>query len=225
MDAVGSVIFMPSSGTGPGGLGIVTPSLEMGGDEDTRLVAPSVQPVDTGSRAEESAGPAPTTAVPVPLVDPGAIAQIHEKVGRIILAGAKAAREGLIRGNGPFGLTAVDRQRVDELQRIDSAVRQEEKAHAARAGRFAGPPTYTFERGPDGKRYAVAGSVSIRLDLPLSDPATVERALEAVRQAALAPHAPSAQDFRVARLAAMLAGQARAFADAKAAGRILDIAS
>ena len=50
---------------------------------------------------------------------------------------------------------------VRELQQSDAEVRRHEAAHAAAGGEFAGAPTFTYQTGPDGKRYAVGGEVSI----------------------------------------------------------------
>ena len=87
---------------------------------------------------------------------------------------------------------------LSEFRRIDRQVRAHEQAHARVGGPHAGPPQYTFERGPDGRNYAVAGRVDIDLSPVPGDPeATIEK-METVQAAALAPLNPSAQDRRVA---------------------------
>src|SRR5690606_18669390 len=48
---------------------------------------------------------------------------------------------------------------VLELSQRDREVRSHELAHAAVGGQYAGSPSYSFTRGPDGRRYAVAGEV------------------------------------------------------------------
>ncbi|MEM6300588.1 MAG: putative metalloprotease CJM1_0395 family protein [Pseudomonadota bacterium] len=108
------------------------------------------------------------------------------------------------------GLTEQERQQVRELAARDREVRAHEQAHANVGGRFAGAPSYTFQRGPDGRQYAVGGEVSIDVSPVPGDPqATIEKA-RIVRRAALAPAEPSAQDRRVAAEATALEQQARA---------------
>jgi DNA anti-recombination protein RmuC len=68
---------------------------------------------------------------------------------------------------------------------------------------------FTFQRGPDGKRYAVGGEVSIDVSKIPGDPqATLDKA-DQVRRAALAPAEPSAQDRRVASLATQISLEAQ----------------
>ena len=90
---------------------------------------------------------------------------------------------------------------IRELQTRDREVRAHEQAHAAVGGQYAGSPSYEFETGPDGQRYAVAGEVSIDIS-EAGTPEETVRKLQQVRAAALAPAEPSAQDLRVAAEAA-----------------------
>ncbi|PYC21886.1 hypothetical protein DMO17_15625 [Aquipseudomonas alcaligenes] len=99
---------------------------------------------------------------------------------------------------------------IAELASRDREVRAHEQAHAAVGGAYAGAPTYTFARGPDGKRYAVGGEVSIDTSPIPNDPEATLRKMELVQRAALAPAEPSAQDRRVAAQAAAQAAEARA---------------
>lgn len=108
---------------------------------------------------------------------------------------------------GGFGLTEEERRRVDELQERDREVRAHEQAHAGVGGPLTGPPMYEYERGPDGRLYAVAGEVSIQLREGRS-PEETKLLAELARRAALAPRRPSAQDRRVAAEAARLAANA-----------------
>jgi hypothetical protein len=91
----------------------------------------------------------------------------------------------------------VERQ-VAELQRTDQEVRAHEQAHAAAGGQYAGQPSYTYETGPDGREYAVAGEVSIDTSPVADDPEATIAKMEQVKTAATAPVEPSAQDRRVA---------------------------
>ncbi len=97
-------------------------------------------------------------------------------------------------------LSAEDRQVVAQLKRADREVKSHERAHSAAAGPYGGPPTYEFARGPDGRRYAVSGEVSIDAS-PESDPEATVAKMEIVIRAALAPAKPSSQDRSVANQA------------------------
>lgn len=99
---------------------------------------------------------------------------------------------------------------ISELASRDREVRAHEQAHASVGGAYAGAPTYTFKRGPDGKSYAVGGEVGIDTSPIPNDPEATLRKMELVQRAALAPAEPSAQDLRVAAEAAAQATQARA---------------
>ncbi|XLX39944.1 putative metalloprotease CJM1_0395 family protein [Ectopseudomonas mendocina] len=98
---------------------------------------------------------------------------------------------------------------IAELVQRDREVRNHEQAHAAVGGQYAGAPTYSFKRGPDGQRYAVSGEVSIDTAPIPNDPEATLRKMEIVLRAALAPIEPSPQDLRVAALAQAQAAQAR----------------
>lgn len=110
-----------------------------------------------------------------------------------------------------FGeLTEAEQRQVEDLQARDREVRAHEQAHLVVAGPYArGGPTYTFQAGPDGQRYAVGGEVSIDTAPIPGDPAATIRKAQTVRRAALAPAEPSAQDRRVAAAATQLEIQAR----------------
>ena len=97
-----------------------------------------------------------------------------------------------------------DLETIRELAARDREVRAHEQAHQAVGGQYAGGMSLTFERGPDGKRYAVAGEVPIDISpVPGNPEATMIKA-EQVRRAALAPAEPSAQDRSVAAAAMQL---------------------
>jgi len=106
-------------------------------------------------------------------------------------------------------LEADDLQLVRQLQSRDREVRTHEQAHASVGGNLAGAPNLSFTTGPDGKRYAVSGDVSIDVSPVANDPAATIRKLEQVQRAALAPANPSSQDLKVAAQAASSAIQAR----------------
>ncbi|MFN2258111.1 MAG: putative metalloprotease CJM1_0395 family protein [Desulfuromonadaceae bacterium] len=103
----------------------------------------------------------------------------------------------------------AEQQEVQELKQRDQEVRTHEAAHAAVGGQYAGAPSLEYETGPDGKRYAVSGEVSIDLGKVKGDPQETIDKMEQVQAAAMAPAQPSAQDRRVASRAAQIAAQSR----------------
>ncbi len=107
-------------------------------------------------------------------------------------------------------LSAEAQRQVTQLKARDREVRAHEQAHLSAAGPYAGGgPHYQYTQGPDGRRYAVGGEVSIDASPVSGDPeATIDKA-RVVRAAALAPAKPSAQDQRVAAAASKMEIEAR----------------
>jgi hypothetical protein len=66
------------------------------------------------------------------------------------------------------GLSEGERKQLKELKSRDTEVRNHENAHQSAGGQFAGSPSYTYQAGPDGRRYAIGGEVSI--DVSEMDP-------------------------------------------------------
>jgi hypothetical protein len=79
---------------------------------------------------------------------------------------------------------------------------------AAGAGIVRGGASYSFQKGPDGRDYAVGGEVSIDTGEGKTPEETIIK-MERVRAAALAPANPSGQDIRVAADATSKAAKAR----------------
>ena len=98
---------------------------------------------------------------------------------------------------------------VSELKSRDREVRAHEAAHASVGGQYAGAPVFQYQKGPDGRRYAVGGEVSIDASPVPDNPQATIRKLETVRAAALAPADPSPQDRQVAARATALIAEAR----------------
>ena len=99
---------------------------------------------------------------------------------------------------------------LQELKNRDREVRAHEQAHVAVAGQYArGGPFYDYQRGPDGRSYAVGGHVNIDSGKVAGDPEATLRKAEVIRRAALAPAEPSPQDRRVAARAVSMAADAR----------------
>ncbi len=102
------------------------------------------------------------------------------------------------RGADGEPLTDQELRQLTDLKKRDAEVKAHERAHLAAAHGFArGGAHYEYQAGPDGRRYAVGGEVSIDTSAERDPEATV-RKMEIVRRAALAPKNPSAQDRRVA---------------------------
>lgn len=105
-------------------------------------------------------------------------------------------------------LSPEEQRIVKDLQAREVEVHAHEQAHASVGGQYTGTPSYTYETGPDGKRYAVGGEVSVDVSVP-SDPEEAVAKMRRVQQAALAPANPSAQDLRVAAEASRELAQAQ----------------
>ena len=104
----------------------------------------------------------------------------------------------------------VEQRQVQQLAERDREVKAHEQAHQAVGGQYAGAMSLTYERGPDGKNYAIGGEVPIDTGKIANDPqATLDKA-ETIRRAALAPAEPSSQDRRVASQAIQIGLEARA---------------
>lgn len=100
---------------------------------------------------------------------------------------------------------------VMQLKSRDMEVRAHEQAHVAAGGQYVtSGASYSYQTGPDGKRYAVGGEVGIDTSPISGDPQATLAKAQQVQAAALAPAEPSSQDMRVAAQATQMASQARA---------------
>jgi hypothetical protein len=121
---------------------------------------------------------------------------------------SRATSDESARGDIDAELTEEEEKQIEELKQRDAEVRRHEEAHFRAGGRYASTPKYEYQTGPDGKRYAVGGSVDIDTsEIPGDPQATIEKA-RVIKRAALAPEEPSAQDRRVAREADQMAANA-----------------
>jgi hypothetical protein len=143
---------------------------------------------DTGSKIEKSSDPSRTDD------DRRSGSQdLEHSAGK---SGNEVEKNSI--GSGTSELTEEEKEQLRELQKADREVRAHEQAHRSTAGNLAvGATTYRYETGPDGKRYAVAGEVKIRIPEGSTPEETIRIARQA-RRAALAPARPSAQDLAVA---------------------------
>lgn len=196
--SIGSVVSLPAQAR----MGVVVGSTAIGETADGKqrvvMQVKSQAPADETGAKSVPAGP--------DLRPSGALAAAAG--ARTEIRKAEIARD-------PVDLTDAEKQSVDRLRQRDAQVRQEEQAHAGTAGAMAGPIIYEYATGPDGRRYAVGGSVSVRLSNPSGDPAKFADAAAKLSAAANAAHNPSAADLSAARkgyqaAAAALAEQHRA---------------
>jgi len=108
-------------------------------------------------------------------------------------------------------LDSEEKSVLIQLQAIDTKVRAHESAHlSAAAGIAAGGASFTYERGPDGRMYAVAGEVPISVSEGKDPQDTLEK-MRQVEAAAMAPADPSPQDYAVA--ASARSGELKALMD------------
>ncbi len=166
-----------------------------------------VSPEQRAARVVDRQKPGPAeTAV---LTESGRAAATGEPsaTGFAAAAASVAARAGAIaRAEG--GLSPEDLRLIDQLSATDRQVRTHELAHMAAGAGLAGGATFTYQVGPDNQRYAVGGEVSIDTS-PGGDPEETIAKAQQIRAAALAPADPSAQDRKVAAMAAQMASVAR----------------
>lgn len=147
----------------------------------------AVGAVDGGRRGvvQEAQGAAPDEARP----------------GSVEAAGdAEASAEGAQpdEAGAEAELDPAEKAVVQELKARDREVRQHEQAHMSAAGSLAtSGPTYSYQRGPDGRNYAIGGEVGISMSPGRTPQETIARA-ERIVAAALAPAEPSGQDRAVA---------------------------
>ncbi len=100
---------------------------------------------------------------------------------------------------------------LTQLKARDSHVRDHEAAHiAAGSGYVRGGASYSYQKGPDGRSYAVGGEVGIDTSPLPGKPEETAAKMVTVRAAAMAPSDPSAADLAVAAAASLAEAQARA---------------
>ncbi|MFH2124193.1 MAG: putative metalloprotease CJM1_0395 family protein [Pseudomonadota bacterium] len=138
------------------------------------------------------------------------------KEGKILSAGQEAGKtseqdtktstdteQGKPKGSNQLSLDETELRQVQELQQRDAEVRAHEQAHLSSAGQYAsGGPSFSYQTGPNGKRYAVGGSVPIDIGKESTPAATIMK-MRTVKRAALAPANPSAADRQIAAQASM----------------------
>ncbi|MBP0482730.1 putative metalloprotease CJM1_0395 family protein [Sagittula salina] len=140
------------------------------------------------------------------------MAAYHAKIaeGRKADAQALAKQTTVEEGKAPARPEAETRM-IAKLKTRDREVRAHEAAHASIGGAHAGSVSYTYQTGPDGKRYAIGGEVPIDVSPVAGDPEATITKMQQIKAAALAPAEPSSADRRIAATAE--AARAKAQAD------------
>ena len=111
--------------------------------------------------------------------------------------------------NSEEKLTSAEQAQVSKLEARDSAVRQHEAAHIAAGGSvIKSGASFTYQKGPDNKLYAIGGEVAIDTGKEATPEETIAK-MQTVRAAALAPSDPSSTDYQVASSATMMEMRAR----------------
>jgi len=107
---------------------------------------------------------------------------------------------------------AIEQQKaeVEELKARDAEVKAHEHAHASVGGQYAQSPSFKYEKGADGQRYATDGEVQIDVSIVPGDPLATINKMKQVYAAAMAPIDPSSADIRVAAQALQKMNEAKA---------------
>ncbi len=101
-----------------------------------------------------------------------------------------------------------DKEKIANLKQRDQEVRRHEQAHKNAGSGLTGNPIYEFETGPDGRQYAVEGSVEIDTSKEVDPEKTIKKA-EKIQAAALAPADPSTADKAAASKARQMEQEAQ----------------
>lgn len=97
---------------------------------------------------------------------------------------------------------------IARLKANEEKIKAHEAAHKAAGGNLAGPASFTYTKGPDGRSYITGGEVQINISSGKTPDETISRMQQVIR-AALAPADPSGQDRAVAAQAASQLAQAQ----------------
>jgi hypothetical protein len=146
--------------------------------------------------------PAIGSATATPYLPPNLRSKAERQEAAPRQAGAPKAADGR-------PLSPEEQRQIAELRSRDAEVRAHEAAHQAAGAGIAGAASFTYERGPDGRAYAVGGEVPLRIASGRTPEETRANARQ-VRAAALAPANPSPQDLAVAGRATELEATAAA---------------
>lgn len=137
------------------------------------------------------------------------LSQNHRQPGSKEEAPDDRSEEQPSSSSHPQELNKNDQATIVKLSARDREVRAHEQAHIAAGGQYIrSSANFTYQRGPDGKIYAVGGEVSIDVGKGRTPEETLAK-MQTVRRAALAPANPSSTDRQVAAQATARMNQAR----------------
>ena len=108
--------------------------------------------------------------------------------------GGEEGKEGEESKSSGLTLSEDEFKMIEDLKMRDREVKAHEQAHKSVGGQYTGAISYSYQAGPDGKRYAVGGEVPIDVSPVSGDPQATMTKMTIVRAAATAPAEPSAQD-------------------------------
>ncbi|AGZ81596.1 putative metalloprotease CJM1_0395 family protein [Campylobacter fetus] len=106
-------------------------------------------------------------------------------------------------------LSDEEKLQVAKLQKRDAEVRTHEASHMAAGAGLTSGTSYTYQKGPDSKMYAVGGEVGIDTSPGNTPEETIQKAQQ-IKRAALAPSSPSPADLKIAANAASMEVSAKA---------------
>lgn len=157
--------------------------------------------------------PLKETAQPTEEQNSGDTVTISKKGRDLAMSHSSFAHESpAVTSKGTSDTVNLDNQEIQQLMKLknrDTEVRIHEQAHLAAAGPYArGGPSFTYQQGPDGVRYAIGGEVNIDLSKENTPEATISK-MQTIKSAALAPASPSGTDRSVAAEASRIESQAR----------------
>ncbi|AVI68010.1 protein-glutamate methyltransferase [Shewanella sp. WE21] len=142
--------------------------------------------------------------------------QEEESQKQQIAAAEEAKQQSLVQ-------QAQQQQQVDELKTRDSEVKAHEHAHATVGGQYAQSPSFKYEKGADGQRYATDGEVQIDVSPVGGDPLATINKMKQVYAAAMAPVDPSSADIRVAAEALQKMNEAKVMLAEERQKQIVDL--
>ncbi|WP_037458524.1 putative metalloprotease CJM1_0395 family protein [Shewanella sp. HN-41] len=111
---------------------------------------------------------------------------------------------------------------VATLKSRDLEVKAHEHAHATVGGQYAQSPSFKYQKGADGQRYAIDGEVQIDVSAVPGDPQATINKMKQVYAAAMAPVDPSSADIRVATEALKKMDEAKALLAKERQKQIVD---
>lgn len=177
----------------------------------SRQMPVGMQEVDKLARDRQSANIAPSESFPTAIqektsLNTSPVQRISDTSGSNLQSRMNASEDDQAAKQEQMKIDQV----VSQLQARDREVKAHEQAHLAVAGQYATGLSYSYQTGPDGKRYAIGGEVGIDSSPISGDPqATIQKAM-IVQSAAMAPAEPSSQDYRVAASARQMMAEAQA---------------